>query len=56
HDLLNLEIPSKEARKIGFPLSEELVLRERIIADGTPAEILENREVREVYLGKNFRL
>lgn len=35
HDLLNLEIPPKEARKIGFPLSEELVLRERIIADGT---------------------
>ncbi|MEE1961902.1 histone deacetylase [Allomuricauda taeanensis] len=35
HNLLNLEIPPKEARKIGFPLSEELVLRERIIADGT---------------------
>ncbi|SFC06970.1 Acetoin utilization deacetylase AcuC [Flagellimonas taeanensis] len=35
HDLLNLEIPPKEARKIGFPLSKELVLRERIIADGT---------------------
>jgi Deacetylases, including yeast histone deacetylase and acetoin utilization protein len=34
-DLLNLEIPPKEARKIGFPLSKELVLRERIIADGT---------------------
>lgn len=35
HDLLNLDIPPKEARKIGFPLSKELVLRERIIADGT---------------------
>ena len=35
YDLLNLKIPYKEARKIGFPLSEELVERERIIADGT---------------------
>lgn len=34
-DLLNLDIPPKEARKIGFPLSKELVLRERIIANGT---------------------
>ncbi|RTZ59681.1 MAG: LPS export ABC transporter ATP-binding protein [Gammaproteobacteria bacterium] len=33
-----------------------IVNQGRIIADGTPAEILENREVREVYLGKNFRL
>lgn len=35
YDLLNLKIPFKEARKIGFPLSEQLVERERIIADGT---------------------
>lgn len=35
YDLLNLKIPPKEARKIGFPLSEVLVERERIIADGT---------------------
>jgi acetoin utilization deacetylase AcuC-like enzyme len=35
YDLLNLKIPYKEARKIGFPLSEQLVERERIIADGT---------------------
>ncbi|MCA1798617.1 MAG: LPS export ABC transporter ATP-binding protein [Xanthomonadaceae bacterium] len=28
----------------------------RVIAAGTPADILENREVREVYLGQNFRL
>ncbi len=35
YDLLNLKIPHKEARKIGFPLSEVLVERERIIADGT---------------------
>ncbi len=35
YDLLNIKIPPKEARKIGFPLSEELVERERIIADGT---------------------
>ncbi|WP_297692428.1 histone deacetylase [uncultured Eudoraea sp.] len=35
YDLLNLKIPHKEARKIGFPLSEQLVERERIIADGT---------------------
>lgn len=35
YDLLNLKIPPREARKIGFPLSEELVARERIIADGT---------------------
>lgn len=34
-DLLALKIPAREARKIGFPLSEQLVLRERIIADGT---------------------
>lgn len=33
--LLNIKIPPKEARKIGFPLSEDLVERERIIADGT---------------------
>jgi len=35
YDLLNLKIPYKEARKIGFPISEQLVERERIIADGT---------------------
>ena len=35
YDLLNIKIPPKEARKIGFPLSEELIYRERIITDGT---------------------
>lgn len=35
HDLLNLTLPQKAARKIGFPLSEELIEREMIIADGT---------------------
>lgn len=35
YDLLNIKIPPKEARKIGFPLSEDLIERERIIADGT---------------------
>ncbi len=35
YDLLNIKISSKEARKIGFPLTEDLVERERIIADGT---------------------
>ena len=35
YDLLNMKIPPREARKIGFPLSEDLVERERIIADGT---------------------
>ncbi len=35
YDLLNIKISQKAARKIGFPLSEDLVERERIIADGT---------------------
>ncbi len=35
YDLLNIKISPKEARKIGFPLSENLVERERIIVDGT---------------------
>lgn len=34
-DLLNVNIPPRQARKIGFPLSETLVERERVIADGT---------------------
>ncbi len=34
-DLVNLKIKPSAARKIGFPLSEVLVKRERIIADGT---------------------
>lgn len=34
-DLLNITLPEKAARKIGFPLSEELIAREMIIADGT---------------------
>lgn len=34
-DLFALRIPPREARKIGFPLSEILVERERIITDGT---------------------
>ena len=34
-DLLNITLPQKEARKIGFPLSETLIKREMIIADGT---------------------
>lgn len=33
--LINLDIKPSAARKIGFPLSNELVQRERIIADGT---------------------
>ncbi|MDO6817818.1 histone deacetylase [Zobellia sp. 1_MG-2023] len=35
YDLLNIKIPPRQARKIGFPLTEDLVERERIIADGT---------------------
>ena len=35
YDLLNMKIPPREARKIGFPLNEMLVERERIIAGGT---------------------
>jgi len=35
YDLLNIKIPPREARKIGFPLTVDLVRRERIIADGT---------------------
>jgi acetoin utilization deacetylase AcuC-like enzyme len=35
HNLVNLELTPSAARKIGFPLSKELVQRERIIADGT---------------------
>lgn len=34
-DLLNLRLSQKAARKIGFPLSETLIEREMIIADGT---------------------
>nr|WP_297786842.1 histone deacetylase [uncultured Allomuricauda sp.] len=34
-NLINLGLSKREARKIGFPLSDELVQRERIIADGT---------------------
>ena len=35
YDLLNITLDQRSARKIGFPLSEVLVERERIIADGT---------------------
>ncbi|MGK0413924.1 MAG: acetoin utilization deacetylase AcuC-like enzyme [Polaribacter sp.] len=34
-DLLNITVSQKAARKIGFPLSEVLIEREMIIADGT---------------------
>jgi len=34
-DLLNITLDQKAARKIGFPLSEVLIDREMIIADGT---------------------
>ena len=34
-DLMNITLDQKSARKIGFPLSEELIAREMIIADGT---------------------
>lgn len=34
-DLKNLRLDSKMVRKIGFPLSEELVIRETIITQGT---------------------
>jgi len=34
-NLLNITLSQKEARKVGFPLSEVLVAREMIIADGT---------------------
>ena len=34
-DLLNITLDQKAARKIGFPLSEVLIEREMIIADGT---------------------
>ncbi len=35
YDLLNITLSQKAARKIGFPLSEVLIEREIIIADGT---------------------
>ncbi len=35
YDLLNIKIPPRDARKIGFPLSEQLVERERLITGGT---------------------
>lgn len=34
-DLLNIQLSQKVARKIGFPVSEVLIEREMIIADGT---------------------
>ena len=34
-DLLNITLSKKEERKIGFPLTEQLIAREMIIADGT---------------------
>ena len=34
-DLKNLSLDARAVRKIGFPLSEELVKREQMIADGT---------------------
>ncbi|MBA4745597.1 MAG: histone deacetylase [Muricauda sp.] len=34
-DLMDLNLSKSAVRKIGFPLSDELVMRERIIADGT---------------------
>lgn len=35
YDLLNITLDQRAARKIGFPLSEVLVERERVITDGT---------------------
>lgn len=35
YDLINLTLNQRKAKKIGFPLSEDLVEREIIIADGT---------------------
>ena len=35
NNLKKLTLPKKEARKIGFPLSEKLIIRGQIIADGT---------------------
>ena len=35
YDLINITLNQRAARKIGFPLSEDLVEREVIIADGT---------------------
>jgi acetoin utilization deacetylase AcuC-like enzyme len=35
YDLLNITLSKKEERKIGFPLTEQLVAREMVIADGT---------------------
>ena len=34
-DLMNITLNQKAARKIGFPLSEDLISREMMIADGT---------------------
>ena len=34
-DLMNMTLNQKAARKIGFPLNEDLIAREMIIADGT---------------------
>ena len=34
-DLMNMTLNQKAARKIGFPLNEDLIEREMIIADGT---------------------
>ncbi|WP_348739582.1 histone deacetylase [Tenacibaculum sp. 190524A02b] len=34
-DLLNITLSKKDERKLGFPLTEQLVAREMVIADGT---------------------
>ena len=38
-------------------MSRSYIISEgRVLAEGTPAEIIENADVRRVYLGENFRM
>jgi len=56
HDRRTTFVIVEHDMDVVFSLAERIVVmnRGRILADGTPTEIRENREVRETYLGEEW--
>jgi branched-chain amino acid transport system ATP-binding protein len=56
HDRQTTFVIVEHDMDVVFSLAERIVVmnRGRILADGTPSEIRENRQVRETYLGEEW--
>ena len=51
------EEQAKQPSAVSYTVFAQLITEDgRVLAQGTPAEIVNNAEVRRVYLGENFKM